>query len=117
MFDGLLINFALLIASMCVVSLTYNRVEDIESPSLRVWRWYLCVGTSLLLGHTVPIGHGVLFDFRAVPIALISRRGGTFWGLLAAACVIAYRLYLGGEGVLVAVLNVLLCCWWLWWPA
>ena len=109
MLDGLLINLSLLTTGLFLVGLTYRR-----SPPRRLWllsllRYALTVATGLMLmTHSLIITPGLLFDFRTVLIALISRRDGALAGLLVTLPLAYYRWHLGGVGAWFGVANMLL---------
>ncbi len=106
--DGLLINLSLLITGLFLVSLTYQRTSP-QTWLLVVLRTALTVGTGLLLmGHSLVIASGLIFDFRTVVIALASRRNGLLPGLLVALPLAIYRWHLGGVGAWFGIANMLL---------
>ena len=107
--DGLLVNLALLIAGVFLVSLTFTRVGGRDPWAALAVRYTLLVGTAFaLLAHSVPLAPGLLFDFRSVPVALAARRHGLLAGLLVAVPIGGYRWLLGGPGAIPALTSLLL---------
>ncbi|MFC4640325.1 sensor domain-containing diguanylate cyclase [Deinococcus hohokamensis] len=107
--DGLLMNLALLIAGVTVITLTYRNSEAKEPPAWLLLRYTGTVVVAfLLMLHSAQLAPGLMFDFRGVMIALAARRYGLIPGLLVALPVAMYRLFLGGPGAWPAVLALLL---------
>lgn len=107
--NTLLINFALLVAGLFTVSLTYVRVGVSEAWFWLSVRYALLVGTgAALIVNTIPLAPGLLYDFRTVPVALASRRNGWVAGLLVALPLGVYRWLLGGPGKVPACINLVL---------
>ncbi|WP_221090751.1 diguanylate cyclase [Deinococcus aquaedulcis] len=107
--NALLINLALLVAGLFVVSLTYVRVRVAEGWAWVVARYLMAVATGfLLIVNTIPLAPGLLYDFRTVPVALASRRNGWVAGLLVALPLGLYRWLLGGPGKVPACINLVL---------
>ncbi|UBV41669.1 hypothetical protein LAJ19_08370 [Deinococcus taeanensis] len=96
MLNELLINMALLVAGVFMLSLTLTARPQSDSPARLLIRYAGAVAVAfLLLLNTVQIAPGLLFDFRSVMVALAARRYGTLVGLLVALPVALYRLSLG----------------------
>ncbi|MFC4453887.1 diguanylate cyclase [Deinococcus sonorensis] len=109
MLDALLINFALLVSSNFALSLTYQHVHLRDGVLRILVRYVLNVAAAfVLMLHSAAVAPGLLFDFRSVVIALVSRRHGMVAGLLVAVPVALFRLYLGGPGAWAGVLNLIL---------
>ena len=107
--NPLLMNLALLVAGLFTVSLTYVRASVSEAWPRLLVRYALMVGTSVaLMVNTIPLGPGLLYDFRTVPVALASRRNGWLAGLAVALPLGVYRWLLGGPGQVPACINLLL---------
>jgi diguanylate cyclase len=107
--DELLVNLALLIAGVTVITLSYQGQETRESAVRLLLRY----GSTVLLGlflmtHSVGLAPGLLFDFRGVMIALAARRYGLGAGLLVALPLALYRLSLGGAGAWPGMTSLLL---------
>ncbi|MFC6660011.1 sensor domain-containing diguanylate cyclase [Deinococcus multiflagellatus] len=62
----------------------------------------------LLMYNTVPVGPGLLLDFRSVVVALAAQRYGILAGLAVALPLAVYRWLLGGAGLGPALLNLVL---------
>ncbi|PTA66639.1 diguanylate cyclase [Deinococcus arcticus] len=107
--NALLINLALLVAGLFVVSLTYVQVRVTEGWAWLAARYLMAVATGfILIVNTIPLAPGLLYDFRTVPVALASRRNGWLAGLLVALPLGAYRWLLGGPGKIPACINLVL---------
>ncbi len=107
--NELLVNLALLIAGVTVITLTSQGHETRESAVRLLLRYSSAVLLALfLMTHRVELAPGLLFDFRGVVIALAARRYGLVAGLLVALPVALYRLSLGGAGAWPGVATLLL---------
>ncbi|MDV6374773.1 GGDEF domain-containing protein [Deinococcus arenicola] len=107
--NELLVNLALLIAGVTVITLTSQGQETRESAVRLLLRYSSAVLLALfLMTHSVGLAPGLLFDFRSVVIALAARRYGLVAGLLVALPLALYRLSLGGVGAWPAVTSLLL---------
>ncbi|WP_232337955.1 GGDEF domain-containing protein [Deinococcus arboris] len=107
--DELLVNLALLIAGVTVITLTYQGTAARESPARLLLRYSATVTVAfVLLLHSAHLAPGLLFDFCGVMIALAARRYGLIAGVLVALPVALYRLALGGPGAWPGVISLLL---------
>ncbi|GAA0514445.1 diguanylate cyclase [Deinococcus depolymerans] len=112
LFNGVLLNLAVLIAGVFLVSLTFYEVGRPDRPAALVLRYLALVATSLLaLANAVPLAPGILFDFRMVPVALVARRHGRLAGLAVALPIGVYRFLLGGVGAGPSLVQLLLVAW------
>lgn len=110
--DNVLVNLAVLIAGLFLVSLTFFRFGAIDRWPVLVSRYLALVGTSFLaLSHTLPLTPGILFDFRMVPVALVAQRHGRLAGLAVALPVGIYRYSLGGVGAIPSLVQLGLLIW------
>lgn len=109
LFNELLQSLALVIAGVFVVSLTSTAQPHLDSAARLLTRYAGAVTVAfLLLLNSAQLAPGLLFDFRAVMVALAAQRHGTVAGLLVAGPLALYRLFLGGPGAWPAVLNLML---------
>lgn len=110
--NGVVLNLAVLIAGVFLVSLTFFEVGRPDRPAALTARYLSLVGTSFLaLVNAVPLAPGILFDFRMVPVALVARRHGRLAGLAVALPVGAFRFLLGGVGAGPSLAQLLLVAW------
>ncbi|UBV44467.1 diguanylate cyclase (plasmid) [Deinococcus taeanensis] len=110
--NGVVLNLAVLIAGVFLVSLTFFRVGQPDRPAALLARYVALVATSLFaLANTVQLVPGILFDFRMVPVALVARRHGRLAGLAVALPVGTCRFLLGGVGAVPSLLQLLLVAW------
>lgn len=107
--NELLVNLAVLIAGVTVITLTSQGRETRESAVRLLLRYSSAVLLALfLMTHSVGLAPGLLFDFRGVVIALAARRYGLVAGLLVALPLALYRLSMGGAGAWPGVTSLLL---------
>ena len=106
--NDLVHNLAVLVAGVTVLTFTLN------TGTSKAWfRFALkCAGYGALglylMANSLLLADGLRFDFRGVVVALVARRYGVLPALLVALPMGAYRLMLGGEGTVVAVLHLAL---------
>ncbi|MFC4639793.1 diguanylate cyclase [Deinococcus hohokamensis] len=107
MANALLLNFALLIAGLFAVSLTYGPPAQAQSWVRVLARYATTVSVAfLLLFNSVALAPGLLFDFRTIPVALAARRNGMLAGVLVAVPIAAYRWFLGGPAAWAGILDL-----------
>ncbi|ASN82758.1 GGDEF domain-containing protein [Deinococcus ficus] len=107
--NDLLDNLALLIAGVTLITFTYRPGSAPDSLARLSVRYAATVALGLyLMLHSVTLAPGLIFDFRAVVIALVARRYGVLPALLVALPLAAYRLFLGGPGAGPALLQLVL---------
>ena len=105
----LLDNLALLIAGVTLITFTYRPGSAPDSLARLAVRYAAMVALGLyLMLHSVTLGPGLIFDFRAVVIALVARRYGVLPALLVALPLAGYRLAIGGPGTGPALLQLVL---------
>lgn len=115
--NTILLNFALLVAGLFVVSLTYGQAKGREVWWHFLTRYCALVTTSfLLLYNSTMLGPDLLFDFRGVVVALAARRNGIVAGVLVAFPVCIYRLILGGPTAWTSVAHLLVVAILAGWP-
>ncbi|UFA51546.1 GGDEF domain-containing protein [Deinococcus radiophilus] len=115
MLQQLLINFALLTALTYLFSLTFRAWP---LPHTRIFQ-----AQSILLGAAISlvlilfpaqIAPGIIIDMRSIPLIFVALVFGLPSALLAAIPMLAYRLWMGGPGVIPAgssILLILLVVW------
>lgn len=104
MLSSLLFNLTLLVTLHYALAHSYRSWPVVQSGPGYWARLALFSGTSILLMQ-VPtrLADGVFVDTRTVPLAFVTLMYGPAAGLLVTLPVIAYRLWVGGSGVLAAI--------------
>ena len=108
MMSSLLFNLTLLVTLHYGLAQSY-RSWPVTRSGLGYWaRLALFSGTSILLMQ-VPtrLADGVFVDTRTVPLAFVTLIYGPVAGLAVTLPVIAYRLWVGGSGVLAAIPSLI----------
>ena len=108
MLKSLLFNLTLLVSLHYILAQSY-RSWPVTRSGLGYWaRLALFSGTSILLMQ-VPtrLADGVFVDTRTVPLAFVTLMYGPVGGVLVTLPVIAYRLWVGGNGVLAAIPSLI----------
>lgn len=108
MLRDLVLNFCLLVTLTYLLSLTYRTWPDPPNRRLKALRLgFLSLMSLALLLLSAQIIPGLLADLRVVPIALTTLQAGPLAGLLISVPLLAYRVYLGGAGVVSTFVSVL----------
>lgn len=109
MVQGLFLNFCILVTLTFLLSYLL-RIRLTAAATLRA---RLISGAAMticglvLMQYPLTFAEGVYFDARTVMPALAGMGGGLAGGLPVAAVLAAYRLWLGGAGVLGGAINIL----------
>lgn len=107
--DTLVVNFALLVAGVFGIGVTYRADRGGDSARWLAVRYLLTVLLGIYLTlHSVVLFGGMRFDFRAVVIALVARRHGVLPALLVAMPIGLYRVALGGGASALGLLHMAL---------
>lgn len=105
--NDLIQNAALLIAGVTILTFTYgSRRHPTRCLSLR-YMGFVVLGWYLMF-NGLHFTDGLRFDFRGVIVALVAWRYGVLPALLVALPLAAYRISLGGQGTVVAVIHMAL---------
>lgn len=107
-FDSIIFHLALLTSLTFGWSLLIkNSRASRQSVHHQLLELGMAILTSLVLMHyPIQLSEGFLIDLRMVPISLIGLRYGLPQALLASIPAALYRMYLGGIGVLPAMVSL-----------
>lgn len=99
----LILNIALLVTLSVVQQLIVRRWRE-RTIGRRIVSGML-FGIVAIVGMMTPftLVPGIFFDGRSIILGIAGLFGGTLVGVIAAAMAAAYRIYLGGDGVLMGV--------------
>ncbi|MBB6099727.1 diguanylate cyclase [Deinobacterium chartae] len=106
-FYPLIFNFCLLVTLTYAACLLYNAFPNLEQRRARLAHiGGAALASVLLMLSPIQLAPGIIADLRTVPLAATALILGPRAALLAALPVLTYRLILGGNGVIVAVLSI-----------
>jgi len=101
MLQGLFINFCILVTlTFCMSNFLHTRIGPGDGwPRRLISLATMAASGVVLFQFPVPIAEGVFLDLRSVLPALAGFAGGPLSGLLVAFVLAAYRIYIGGAGM------------------
>ena len=109
---GLFVDFCIVItASWASTSLTDDFADRRKSPArLVVYSAFTTILGLLLMQFPVRTTDGIMYDLRLVPIVVGTFLAGRAPGTVATLILLAYRIHLGGVGLVPGIIS-LLTCW------
>ncbi|MED2973663.1 ATP-binding protein [Fictibacillus sp. B-59209] len=109
MIEHLIINLlVILVPIICLQFVLFEKNTTVNRTRASFLFQVINAGVVLVcMTFPVSFSEGVFFDLRYVPLFISFLYGGIVPGCLTAVLLIGYRLFLGGEGMIIAVLFTL----------
>ncbi|MCK6256645.1 hypothetical protein LCY76_08565 [Fictibacillus sp. KIGAM418] len=109
MIEHLIINLlVILVPILCLQFVLFEKNTTVNRTRASFLFQVINAGVVLVcMTFPVSFSEGVFFDLRYVPLFISFLYGGIIPGCLTAVLLIGYRLFLGGEGMIIAVLFTL----------
>ncbi|UZJ77480.1 ATP-binding protein [Fictibacillus sp. KU28468] len=109
MIEHLIINLlVILVPIICLQFVLFEKNTTVNRTRASLLFQVINAGVVLVcMTFPVSFSEGVFFDLRYVPLFISFLYGGIVPGCLTAVLLIGYRLFLGGEGMIIAVLFTL----------
>lgn len=102
--ERLLLNVFFVVLPLFILPILLYKVHSYK----RICKIVICISSIisalLCMMFSIPIGEGVILDFRDIPLLIGSLYGGPFVSIIISVFIVGFRLLIGGAGIFPAII-------------